>query len=72
MWRNIILGRIKLRGSVAAPQAGNPGSIPTAYTKPSGLVAQFCNPATGGQGYLDGAGHLGLNTWLGLDLSFHC
>ena len=40
--------------------------------KPSGLVAQFCNPATGGQGYLDGAGHLGLNTWLGLDLSFHC
>ena len=47
-------------------------SIPAAYTKPSGLVAQFCNPATGGQGYLDGAGHLGLNTWLGLDLLFHC
>ena len=32
-------------------------------------MAQFCNPATGGQGYLDGAGHLGLLTWLGLDLS---
>ena len=42
---------------------------PAAYTKPLGLVAQFCNPATGGQGYLDGAGHLGLLTWLGLDLS---
>ena len=27
--------------------------------------------ATWGQGYLDGAGHLVLNTWLGLDLSFH-
>ena len=27
------------------------------------------HPATGGQGYLDGAGHLGLLTWLGLDLS---
>ena len=37
--------------------------------KPSELVGQFCNPATGGQGYLDGAGHLGLLTWLGLDLS---
>ena len=34
---------------------------------PSGLVAQFCNPATRGQGYLDGAGHLGLLIWLGLD-----
>ena len=34
--------------------------------KPSGLVAQSCNPASGGQGYLDGAGHLGLKTWLGL------
>ena len=30
-------------------------------------MAQFYNPATGGQGYLDGAGHLGLLTWLGLD-----
>ena len=40
-------------------------------TKPLGLLAQFCNPATGGQGYLDGAGHLGLNTWLGIDLLFH-
>ena len=37
----------------------------------SGLVAQFCNPTTGGQGYVDGAGYLGLNTWLGLDLLFH-
>ena len=42
--------------------------IPDAFTKPSGLVAQFCNLATGGRGYLDGAGHLGLLTWLGLDL----
>ena len=25
-----------------------------------GLVGQFCNPATGGQGYLDSACHLGL------------
>ena len=46
------------------------GSIPAAYTKT--VVAQFCNHVTGGQGYLDGAGYLGLNTWLGLDLSFHC
>ena len=37
--------------------------------KPLGLVAQLCNPATWGQGYLDGAGHLGVLTWLGLDLS---
>ena len=37
--------------------------------KPLGLVAQFCNPATGEQGYFYGAGHLGLLTWLGLDLS---
>ena len=28
--------------------------------KPLGLVAQSCNSATGGQGYLDSAGHLGL------------
>ena len=34
-----------------------------------GDLAQFCNPATGVQGYLDGAGHPGLLTWLGLDLS---
>ena len=26
------------------------------------------NPATGGQGYFDGAGHLGMLSWLGLDL----
>ena len=32
-------------------------------------MAQFCNPATGGQGYLDGPGHLDLLGWLGLDLS---
>ena len=38
------------------------------YLKPSGLVAQASYPATRGQGYLDGAGHLGLLTWLGLDL----
>ena len=38
------------------------------YVKPSGLVAQASYPATRGQGYLDGAGHLGLLTWLGLDL----
>ena len=35
--------------------------------KPWGLVTHSCNPATGGQGYFDCAGHLGLNTWLGLD-----
>ena len=32
-----------------------------------GLAAQSCNPATEGQVYLDGAGHLCLLTWLGLD-----
>ena len=30
-------------------------------------MAQSCNLATGGQGNLDGVGHLGLLTWLGLD-----
>ena len=30
-------------------------------------MAQSCNPATGGQGYLDGASHLGLLTWPILD-----
>ena len=35
--------------------------------KSSGLLAQSCNPATGEQGYLDTAGHLGLLTWLGRD-----
>ena len=48
---------------------GNNFYAAAAYTKPSGLVAQFCKSATGGQGYLDGVGHLGLNTWVGLDLS---
>ena len=38
------------------------------YVKPSGLVAQASYPATRGQGSFDGAGHLGLLTWLGLDL----
>ena len=32
-------------------------------------MAQSCDPASGGHKYLDGAGHLGLLTWLGLDLS---
>ena len=42
------------------------GSITAAYTTLSGLVAQFCNPASGGQGYLEGAGHLlDLITWQG-------
>ena len=36
--------------------------------KPLGLVAYSYNPASGRQGYLDGTGHLGLKTWLGLDL----
>ena len=50
-------GRIQLCGSIAAQQAGN--------------LAQSCNPATGGLGYLDGAaaGPLDLLTLLGLDLS---
>ena len=30
------------------------------------LVAQSCNPVTGGQEYLEGACHLGFITWLGL------
>ena len=55
--------------AVQLQEAENPGSIPATFTKPSGLVAQFCNRASGGQGYLDGAGHLSLNTWLDLDLS---
>ena len=45
---------------------------PLLTQKLSGLVAQFCNPATGEQGYLSGSGHLDLNTWLGLDLTIHC
>ena len=31
-------------------------------------MAKTYSPAAGGQGYLDGAGHLGLLNWLGLDL----
>ena len=45
-----------------------PGLNSSSPHKPSGLVAQSCNPATGGQGYFDGAGHLGMLSWLGLDL----
>ena len=30
-------------------------------------MAQSYDPASGGQGYLDGAGHIGLLSWLGLD-----
>ena len=30
-------------------------------------MAKTYSPAAGGQGYLDGAGHLGLLNWLGLD-----
>ena len=45
-----------------------PGLNSRSPHKPSGLVAQSCNPATGGQGYFDGAGHLGMLSWLGLDL----
>ena len=47
------------------------GSIPADHkNKPSGLVAQSCNTSTGGgggQGYSDGAGHLGVSPLHGLE-----
>ena len=45
-----------------------PGFYSRCPHKLSGLVAESWNPASGGQEYLDGAGHLGHLTWLGLDL----